>query len=145
MNSPFLLKMIEICQTPQTIYVVLELCTEGDFFTVLQQKGLTDQQKKFYIKQLLAGDVNMHEDRGVTIFKNISLFDIGVSHLHFNGFAHRDLSLENLLLSGDYKLKICDFGMILSHYVCVGWMLTVANDPARWFRCCDRVQRKPSD
>jgi serine/threonine protein kinase len=34
----------------------------------------------------------------------------GVQHMHKNGFFHRDLKLENAVLTDDYKLKIMDFG-----------------------------------
>jgi len=33
-----------------------------------------------------------------------------VSHAHENGFAHRDIKLENILIGNDYSLKLADFG-----------------------------------
>lgn len=33
-----------------------------------------------------------------------------VSHAHKNGFAHRDIKLENILIGNDYSLKLADFG-----------------------------------
>jgi len=33
-----------------------------------------------------------------------------VSALHQNGYCHRDLKLENLLLDEHYNLRLCDFG-----------------------------------
>ena len=33
----------------------------------------------------------------------------GVKHMHDLGIAHRDLKVENILLSGDH-FKLCDFG-----------------------------------
>ncbi|EQK97389.1 kinase domain containing protein [Ophiocordyceps sinensis CO18] len=35
----------------------------------------------------------------------------GVGYLHAHGIAHRDIKLENLLLTKDSKLKITDFGV----------------------------------
>ncbi|GLE10938.1 hypothetical protein PINS_up023210 [Pythium insidiosum] len=31
--------------------------------------------------------------------------------MHSNGFAHRDLSLENVLVTDDNTCKVCDFGL----------------------------------
>ncbi|TMW55046.1 hypothetical protein Poli38472_013808 [Pythium oligandrum] len=48
----------------------------------------------------------------------------GVQCLHDNGIGHRDLSLENVLIDDDNKLKICDFGLSVgaaaSSKECVG-------------------------
>lgn len=38
----------------------------------------------------------------------------GVQFLHANGFAHRDLSLENVLVSDDDECHVCDFGLAAS-------------------------------
>ena len=31
-------------------------------------------------------------------------------HFHANGVAHRDIKPENIMLSQNYRIKICDFG-----------------------------------
>uniref|UniRef100_A0AAV1T1A4 Protein kinase domain-containing protein n=1 Tax=Peronospora matthiolae TaxID=2874970 RepID=A0AAV1T1A4_9STRA len=38
----------------------------------------------------------------------------GVSFLHAHGFAHRDLSLENVLVTDDDQCQVCDFGLAAS-------------------------------
>jgi calcium-dependent protein kinase len=38
----------------------------------------------------------------------------GVQFLHANGFAHRDLSLENVLVTDDDQCQVCDFGLAAS-------------------------------
>ncbi|KAH7470674.1 hypothetical protein KRP22_001328 [Phytophthora ramorum] len=38
----------------------------------------------------------------------------GVQFLHASGFAHRDLSLENVLVTADDQCQVCDFGLAAS-------------------------------
>jgi serine/threonine protein kinase len=33
--------------------------------------------------------------------------------LHKNNINHRDLKLENILLTDNYEIKICDFGLAM--------------------------------
>lgn len=35
----------------------------------------------------------------------------GLEHIHESGIIHRDLKLENILISGDKQIKIADFGL----------------------------------
>lgn len=37
----------------------------------------------------------------------------GVQYMHANGFAHRDLKPQNVLLSADGRVKICDMGIAI--------------------------------
>ena len=39
----------------------------------------------------------------------------GLQFIHQQGVAHRDLSLENMLITADGTLKICDFGLSAFH------------------------------
>ena len=40
----------------------------------------------------------------------------GVEHLHHNGFAHRDIKIENMMVDEQTKtLKIIDLGLAASH------------------------------
>ena len=35
---------------------------------------------------------------------------LGVKHIHDRKIIHRDLKPDNMLITKDHKLKICDFG-----------------------------------
>ncbi|RLN73832.1 hypothetical protein BBJ28_00012913 [Nothophytophthora sp. Chile5] len=46
-----------------------------------------------------------------TIKKYVRQISSGVQFLHANGFAHRDLSLENVLVTASDECQVCDFGL----------------------------------
>ena len=48
------------------------------------------------------------EKHALIIFKEIVL---GIKHLHSKNIAHRDIKLENILISEENKVKIIDFGL----------------------------------
>ena len=70
-------------------YMILENAEGGEFFDFLVMSGqLSESMARHYFLQLLQG----------------------LDHCHRNGFAHRDLKCENILLDDKYDLKIADFG-----------------------------------
>jgi len=75
----------------QRLCLVLELCKGGELFNYVIEKGPLDEPKaRSLAKQLL----------------------LGLSAAHTAGVAHRDIKLENLLLTHDLTtLKVTDFGL----------------------------------
>lgn len=73
--------------------MALELCQHGDFFSYVAKYGAMEDQKllKFLFLQVCMGVHAMHTIAGV---------------------AHMDIKLENILMSEDGTLKLCDFGMV---------------------------------
>jgi calcium-dependent protein kinase len=75
-----------------TLFIVMEYCSGGDLFEYITSKAssssLTEREVLGMMKQIVSG----------------------VHFLHHHGVAHRDLSLENVLLEKQV-CKIADFGL----------------------------------
>ena len=71
-------------------YIVIELSTRGDLFDLLTVKktGFSEKVARHLFKQILKG----------------------LDHSHAQGFAHRDLKLENVLVDEHFRMKLTDFG-----------------------------------
>jgi len=75
--------------TDHAVYLALELAEGGELYDQLEQVGkFTEARARDFFKQLVEG----------------------VSYCHEMGVCHRDIKLENLLLSADGILKITDLG-----------------------------------
>ncbi|KAF1313787.1 Camk/camkl protein kinase, partial [Globisporangium splendens] len=73
------------------LFIVMEYCAGGDLYDFVSKKP----------------DARLHEIDALRVFAQIAR---GVQFLHDHGIAHRDLSLENVLLQSG-TAKICDFGL----------------------------------
>jgi protein-serine/threonine kinase len=93
LHHPNIVETIRLCTDHGRWNHVIEYCQEGDLFTLVN--------KKFYSSD------DREKDRQC-LFKQLVQ---GINYLHSNGIAHRDIKLENLLLTSDSKLKITDFGV----------------------------------
>ncbi|KAF4582978.1 kinase domain containing protein [Ophiocordyceps camponoti-floridani] len=93
LHHPNIVETIRLCTNHHRWNHVMEYCSEGDLFGLVQKGHLKGEDKK--------------KDRQC-LFKQLVQ---GVGYLHANGIAHRDIKLENLLLTKDSKLKITDFGV----------------------------------
>lgn len=93
LHHPNIVETIRLCTDHGRWNHVMEYCSEGDLFGLVQKGFLKGEDKK--------------KDR-LCLFKQLIQ---GVNYLHANGIAHRDIKLENLLITKDSKLKIADFGV----------------------------------
>ena len=95
-NHVNIAKLIEVINTPKQILIIQEF-VEGislrDYYNkeIRNQKGISEHKSKIFKK----------------IFKQI--FE-AMNYLHKNHMAHRDIKLENILMTKDYCIKIIDFG-----------------------------------
>eukprot|EP00045_Choanoeca_perplexa_P004694 m.39889 g.39889 ORF g.39889 m.39889 type:complete len:369 (+) comp12711_c0_seq1:353-1459(+) len=71
-------------------YLIFELCERGEVFSMIES------------------NVGLRRDLLSPVFTQTV---DAVLYLHNKGIAHLDLKPENMLLSGDGRLKLCDFGL----------------------------------
>ncbi|KAI0848189.1 kinase-like protein [Daldinia vernicosa] len=93
LHHPNIVETVRLCTDHGRWNHVMEYCSEGDLFGLVSKKYLRDESREI--------------DR-VCLFKQLCQ---GINYLHSNGIAHRDIKLENLLITKDSKLKITDFGV----------------------------------
>lgn len=99
LNHPNIVETIRLCTDRGRWNHVMEYCPDGDLFTLVQKK---------YLKSTPGASVDERKKDRQCLFKQLIH---GIHYLHSHGIAHRDIKLENLLLTNDSQLKITDFGV----------------------------------
>ncbi|CAO3688101.1 unnamed protein product [Rhizopus stolonifer] len=94
LKHPHLLALHRATQDQDYLYMIMELCDQGDLFD-------------FVIK-----DQNLVRDQDLIKTWFCQILD-AVDHMHQQGLYHRDLKLENILLQSetDTVCKVADFGL----------------------------------
>lgn len=95
LDHPNIIKLEEVYESDEYIYLVEELCKGGELFDRL------DEQPGYHYNE---------EDSA----KLINQIVAAVQYLHSQGIVHRDLKLENFLFTdpnSDSGLKMIDFGL----------------------------------
>ena len=93
-QHPNLIKMLDVFENMEHIYIVMELLEGGDLFSYLEKR-------KFRIP----------EQRASRIVHSLAA---GLYYLHSYGIVHRDMKPENVLMISkgeDSDVKIVDFGL----------------------------------
>ena len=89
-NHPNIVKLLEVIDTEEALFIVMEYISGGDLFIYLEAKGrVTEGEARGLSRQLLSA----------------------LQHCHQRGVVHRDLKLGNLLLDANNNAKISDFGL----------------------------------
>jgi len=95
LDHPNIVRIDEVYESTNEIYIVQELCLGGDLFDRLDEQldyHYSEAQCARLVKQMMSS----------------------VRYLHSKGIIHRDLKLENFLFSSraaDSDLKMIDFGL----------------------------------
>lgn len=93
LHHPNVVDTVRLCIDHGRWNHVMEYCEDGDLFSLVNKKYLKTEDRE--------------KDR-LCLFKQLVT---GIHYLHTNGVAHRDIKLENLLITRDSRLKITDFGV----------------------------------
>jgi len=86
-----ILRLLSCMEDDSYVYMLLEHCAGGSL------RGLCSKQPSFRLPEARAG----------RYFLQILQ---GVDFMHLNSCVHRDLKEENMLLTSDDEVRICDFG-----------------------------------
>jgi tRNA A-37 threonylcarbamoyl transferase component Bud32 len=90
LRHPNVMRNYETFESQNHILFVTELCTGGDLLNyVRKRRKLKECVAKVAMKQILDG----------------------LYHIHSKSILHRDIKLDNILLTSSGEIKICDFGV----------------------------------
>ncbi len=88
LNHPNIVQTVQMCISKGRLNQVMEYCQQGDLLSLVRRRHLKTGDRLCLFKQVLRG----------------------VSFMHDHGIAHRDIKLENILMTNDGCVKIADFG-----------------------------------
>jgi serum/glucocorticoid-regulated kinase 2 len=90
LQSPFVVRMFDAFQTPNSLYMVLEYCAGKDLSVLLEQKQqFSADETRFYMSEII----------------------LALEYLHERDIMYRDLKPENVLLDDFGHVKLADFGL----------------------------------
>lgn len=90
LDHPNVARMLEVFENKGNIFCVMEFAKEGDILELIKARGpLTEDIARFIVIQVAHG----------------------LKHCHSRNILHRDIKLDNVLLSANFISKICDFGI----------------------------------
>jgi len=87
-------QLIGLCVGLEDLYIITEFVNGGSLHSKLEDKSIPLDWKT-----------------RVAILRDVSL---AMTYLHAKGKMHRDLKSHNLLVTADWKVKVCDFGLARS-------------------------------
>jgi len=89
LNHPNIVRTVRLCTHAGRWNHVMEYCQQRELFSLVERKYLKSEDKYCILKQVLRA----------------------VDYLHDHGIAHRDIKLENLLMTDEGYIKVTDFGV----------------------------------
>jgi len=125
-----IVRLIDVCEDPNYIYVITEFCQGGDLFSFVHNSHPVYKKKTISSPPVQTDNNKMDVEPEVNSDamdverfpeENQRWFDIirglyrqlaqCIAWMHSKRYCHRDLSLENVLLTKDGTVKVIDFGV----------------------------------
>ncbi len=91
-NHPMIIKLIDMFEDSKSIFIILEYLEGKHLFDYINKHKPSETRIKTIMKQIL----------------------LGLKYLHYHGIAHRDIKLENIMMTSmevDALPKYIDFGL----------------------------------
>jgi Serine/threonine protein kinase len=89
-NNPHIMKVYELIESPDGIYIVMEYLSGGELYDyVIKKQVLSENDARVMFQQII----------------------FALEYCHSHGVAHRDIKLENILLDDQNNIKLGDFGL----------------------------------
>ena len=109
LNHPFIVPLYYAFQTPKYLYLILELCPNGDLLDLLEKKGLFEEHiARFYLAEII----------------------LALEYLHEADIIYRDLKPANVLIDSEFHAKLADFGLAKEMVNVINPAMTMAGSPA---------------
>lgn len=125
-NIIYAMKIIDLTQT--TVEEKLKFFNESEIISALDnpciikyKESFEEEGKLFLISEYASGGnmkikLEKAKDKGIKFSDNqiliwLSQMCLGLSHIHSKNIIHRDLKLENILVTFSNSIKISDFGL----------------------------------
>ncbi|XP_029446126.1 serine/threonine-protein kinase PLK4 isoform X1 [Rhinatrema bivittatum] len=91
LKHPSILELYNYFEDSNYVYLILEMCHNGEMSRCLKNRKnpFSEEEARHFMHQIVTG----------------------MLYLHSHGILHRDLTLSNLLLTGNMNIKIADFGL----------------------------------
>ncbi|OLY84390.1 Serine/threonine-protein kinase MARK2 [Smittium mucronatum] len=92
---PNIVRLYDVVQTSKFTMIVMEHNSGGELLHYIRKRGrLMEREARVFFRQIVSA----------------------VDYIHRNNIIHRDLKLENVMLDGDQRIRLIDFGFANTFY-----------------------------
>jgi len=96
-SSPFVLRAHSCFESATNVFFITDLCSGGDLYSHVVSRDSADSD-----------EWGLPEKEARVILAELA---IAVEHVHGQGYLHKDIKMENVMLDGSGHVKLVDFGL----------------------------------